>query len=242
MVMRRTFDIGWRTTLPSFETITNWLFSTVTRRTVLMSRSSVSPSLVTMMRRCAEAGCAASGEVLSALFAVSLRPVDVVLRFGVRDGLARELRAGRAGRVVLESAGFSSAVEFADAVSASAGVSVLSEVLGEAAGGDARLLVPVEVGDLEFLPALRLDVSLAPPGLSFAGASTGARSVGVAEASSPAVGLSATGSSMRAPVDVTRRTLLSLLSEFPATAGASVAGASEALSGAGANEPPNRIV
>src|SRR5438270_1332953 len=134
MDIRSTLVIGWRMILPSLVMTMSWLPSTVTRRTVLMSRSSVSPSLVTMTRRCAAAGGAAAGCVPDEGCAAPASPVLALSPLAALPGERAPRRRG-AG-VVFGAAG----------VADSAFVSALGSVGWPAS--DAGLVSAVSAGGL----------------------------------------------------------------------------------------------
>jgi hypothetical protein len=119
--------MGLRMTLPSMVVTTSWLFSTVTRRTVLMSRWSSSPLFVMMTSRCcgaADAGAAGSAPPEGCAAGAGLSAAALSLE----DARAREPRAPLrrgAGRAVAVAAGLLSVVVsppgFASAVAPASG-------------------------------------------------------------------------------------------------------------------------
>src|SRR5690348_3951191 len=116
--MRRTFVIGCLSTWPSLPMTTNSPFSTVTRRTVVMYRSTFIPSRISMM----SLGPAATGSVGCGAGSVSAGAgVGAgVRRLAVVGGLVRVLRVVVAGRLMRVGLGFDGA---GFAVSAVVGVS-----------------------------------------------------------------------------------------------------------------------
>src|SRR2546421_1192991 len=206
MDMRSTFAIGCRMIFPSLVMTTTWLFSTVTRRTEFMSRSIISPSLVTMMRRWVGAGVVVGGAAgwppFDGCVAVSVRADSALARGARRRGVraARRLGAGfGVAASVASDSDFVSSEGFA-AVSVSAGLVSLVSALVAPGCGVAPALALRAPG---LVPAPRL---VAADELRLAGLAADGDGEGVGLASSFAspLGASTTGSSMRAPVEVTR--------------------------------------
>ena len=218
--MRRTADIGCLSVLPFFETITIIPFSTVTRRTPDMSRTNCSPSRMTSTSRGLGAGGAgiAAGDVVAGSAAAAGGGVPVLL--AVLEFLLRGARGTRTGRA---RSGFGVGVFSAASVSfrsllAAASVSVLPSFAFPASARSASSPEPGLGGLLRAVSARefpRLPVPVRA-GRGLAGdffATTGGGGSGVSSifSASSLTATSTTGSSIRAPVDVTRLTFLSAL-------------------------------
>ncbi len=172
---------GVLTTVPFVNTTTIWFFSTVTRRTVLMSRSKVSPSFVTITRR--SIVTAGGGGVAAVELAAS---DDSDAGVGLLAALAPRRRGVLGG--AFAAGGLAPLSDFSSSgfrVSADA-VSVSPVVSAGTATGAGVLLLLVE--PLEFLPRLDLGGVLVVTGFStVVAASVDAGSgvgVGVASATS----------------------------------------------------------
>src|ERR1051325_7431235 len=140
--------------LPLEETITIWPFWTVTLRTVLMNRSVLMPSLVSIISLGLSAGSDVDGFVSDVDgFVVVALSVEGSLGWGCGCGcgvtlVLRRRPLGRVGRVVLAGGsgrGAGAAVSVLDSVSVVAVVSVVVSVRAEISGSGSSMRAPDEV-------------------------------------------------------------------------------------------------
>jgi hypothetical protein len=172
MDMRSTVANENRSVFPSLETITICPLRTVTLRTLLIKRSVLIPSLVSMMRRGLRAGSAGEACVDGVSAAVVSRGVGV----GCGVTLVRRL-AGFLGRLLLTGSGFAAGsggvalpvVSVLDSVGTGAVFSAVVSALGVGSGSGSSMRAPVDVTRLTLFSVRSVAVGFWPAGLTSGG-------------------------------------------------------------------------